>query len=172
MVVDVKTYHVQADTHLKRTQQRHNDAAAHIQKTTRADYTENKLISANEEFVTFAVAIEGALGTEAKKFVSRLAKAQRTLDNQDNYHCELPEQAADLYAGDLFTSLGHVRACAALHQMQKWVQHYLTLDSPDQAGHRSHALSTFGVRLERHRGNNFDTQMRLARYQRYHARRR
>ena len=171
IIIDIKTCQVQAPSNVHLASSGHNAKAAQIQKNTRANYAKDNLIGANEELVTFVVANEGAIGPAAKKFVGRLAKAQRLIDNHDNYHCQVPEQAVDLLAGDIFTSIGYVRACAVLHQMQQWLQHYQTLNTPTQAGHRSHASPKFGVRTARQRGNNFATQQRVALQQKLSRRR-
>ena len=171
IIVDIKTCQMQAPSNVKAASSGHNHKAAKIQKTTYADYEKHNLIGANQELVTFVVANEGAIGPDAKKFVRRLAKAQRFLDTQDDYLSPLPEQAVDLLAGDIFASIGHVRACATLHQMQKWLQHYLTMNTPTQAGHRSHASAKYGIRADRQRGNNFATRNRVALQQKLSRRR-
>ena len=177
-MVDVKTYHARCETNRTyyNTSKCHNGKVASLQKKTRKAYAkkigaeyEPKLDS-KEEFVTFAVAVEGSIGIEAKRFIRRLVQGQHIINNQDDYYCQLSPQTTDLFAGDIYASLCHVRACAALQQMQQWVQKYQTMASPHQAGHRSHATTSYGVR-NRERGNNAATQIRLARHQRFTRRR-
>ena len=91
-----------------------------------------------------------------------LFEYRKRINNQDNYHYQVSEEATDIFAGDIYASLCHVRARAALQQMQQWVQTFHTLNSPAQAGHRSHATSNYGVRLDRQRGDNLATQTRVA----------
>ena len=178
-MVDVKTYHARGETNRKKhhTSKCHNGKVASLQEDTRKDYAKKigaeyePKTDSDEQFVTFAVAIEGSIGIEAKRFITRLVQGHNIISNQDDYSCQLSPQTNDLFAGDIYASLCHVRASAALHQMQQWVQKYQTMASPDQAGHRSHATTSYGVRLNRIRGNNAAAQIRLARHQRFTRRR-